>query len=671
VLVRTVVSVISPGTERAVTELAGSSLLAKAKARPDLVRQVIKKARTEGLKSTTKAVRNRLEEDIPLGYSAAGIVEAVGEYVSGISPGDRVATAGAGKANHAEFQAVPGLLCAKIPEGVSFEQASFATISAIALHAFRLAEVGPGARVAVVGLGLVGQLAVRIALASGCEVAAIDLTDFPVDSAKLAGAFALKEEGDATTEAIMEWSRSLGVDAVILATSGKGSDAIGRTPALCRDRATIVVVGDVALELTRRDFYEKELTLRFARSYGPGRYERSYEDWGVDYPAGHVRWTEGRNLEAVLDLIAGGRLEVDDLITHRFSISRAERAYDLITNRSESYLGVQLTYDEEPGPDQPIELAELPNAGAPVVGLIGAGTFASNVLVPALKSAGFDRFAAITSASGLTAKKLAEKEGFARVVSGADAVISDPDVEVVVIATPHDTHAALTVAALKAGKHVFCEKPLALSQEELDEVEATWRDSGKVLFVGFNRRWSPAVAAVRDHFAGKRPVTLAYRVDAGPIPEGHWYEDRRQGGRLIGEVCHFIDTCAAIVGTTPESTSATGDPESTSDPLVVSLNFPDRSLATITYSPAPPSSSGKERIEVTADGSSALVEDFKKVSVDGRAVITGTQNKGHDEIAVAFLSAINGRGDSDWQEDQLATSRSVLLAAGSASRDPN
>jgi threonine dehydrogenase-like Zn-dependent dehydrogenase len=400
VLVQTVASAVSPGTERAVTKLAQSTLLAKARARPDLVRQVIKKAKADGIAKTARSVQARLDDDVPLGYSAAGIALEVGEAVAGISPGQMVATGGAGKANHAEFQAVPGLLCAPVPEGVPAADAAFATVASVALHSLRLAEVGPGAKVVVIGLGLLGQLGVRLAQAAGCDVAGIDVSEFPVTRASEAGALALIESGDDTTKAVLEWSRGRGADAVLLMAASASSAIAGRAPELCRDQANVVVVGDVGLDLDRRPFYEKELNLRFARSYGPGRYERAYEEWGVDYPAGLVRWTEGRNFEAVLDLLAGGRFEVADLVTHRYPIADAALAYDLVESGTEPSLGIVFDYPAAPEPDRPIVLRPR-TEGALGVGLIGAGAFARTVLVPAFKEAGFDRLVSVASASGL------------------------------------------------------------------------------------------------------------------------------------------------------------------------------------------------------------------------------------------------------------------------------
>ena len=348
VLVRTIASVISPGTERAVTALAQSSLLAKARARPDLVRQVVRKAKAEGLAATAHSVRGRLAEDVPLGYSAAGEVVEVGSAVSGLRAGQLVATGGAGKANHAEFQAVPGLLCVPVPDGVPAKDAAFTTVASIALHGLRLAEAGPGSKVVVIGLGLVGQLAARLAMAAGCDVVGIDLAAHARITAAGSGVEALDELGEATTEQVIAWSRGRGADAVLVCAASHSSAPVTRAPALCRDRAAIVIVGDVGLNLERTPFYERELSVRFARSYGPGRYDPSYEAWGVDYPVGQVRWTEGRNFEAVLDLMAAGRLKVADLVTHCYEIDEATAAYELIEKRADPYLAVQLTY---PQPD--------------------------------------------------------------------------------------------------------------------------------------------------------------------------------------------------------------------------------------------------------------------------------------------------------------------------------
>ncbi len=360
----------------------------------------------------------------------------------------------------------------------------------------------------MLGLGLIGQLAARLALAAGCEVAGIDPAEPARRVAAGSGVLALDESGDATTDQVLSWSRGRGADAVLVCAAGRSSDAVMRVPALCRDRAAVVIVGDVGLQLNRTPFYERELSLRFARSYGPGRYEPSYEAWGVDFPAGQVRWTEGRNFEAVLDLLASGRLQVADLVTHTFGIAEADAAYRLIERRAEPYLAIRLTYPEaQPVRDWPAEGAVRlrdapPVSSSPGIGWAGAGAFSTGTLLPAFRAAGFDRFVAVASASGLSARRAAERHGFEKAVPGADALLDDPGVEAVVIATPHDTHAELAARALAAGRHVWCEKPLALTEDELDAVEKAWRESGAQLAIGFNRRWSPAVLTAQRALAG-------------------------------------------------------------------------------------------------------------------------------------------------------------------------
>ena len=671
VLVRTLCSVISPGTERAVTALAQSSLLAKARARPDLVRQVVRRARTEGIASTRQAVLGRLALDLPLGYSAAGVVLEAGAAVTGIRTGQLVATGGAGKANHAELQAVPWLLCAPVPDGVSVKDAAFTTLASIALHGLRLAEAGPGSKVAVVGLGLVGQLAARLAMAAGCDVAGIDPHPYPRDAAARAGVLALDERGRETTEQVLAWSRGRGADAVLVCAAGRSSDAVMRVPELCRDRAAVVIVGDVGLQLDRTPFYQRELSLRFARSYGPGRYDPSYEAWGVDYPAGHVRWSEGRNFEAVLDLLAAGRLAVRDLVTHTFGIADAVQAYRLIEGGAEPYLAIRLDYPGTAEPDRPVAVGpgrgrQTPGAGRaqPGVGLIGAGPFATGTLLPAFRAAGLSRLVAVASARGLTATRAAQRYGFEKAVAGAEAVLADPDVSVVAIATTHDSHASLAVLALAAGRHVWCEKPLALTEDELDAVRDAWLRSGCVLTAGFNRRWSPAVTAARRALDGMAAAKLvAYRIAAGPVPDGHWYHDPRQGGRLIGEVCHFIDTAQALAGAPIEDVTALsgGGRGGPADDAVVALRFADGSLASIGYGSGLPSA-GKERIEVHAGDHRVVIDDFRIVTVDGKTRWKGRQDKGHRAMAAAFRQAVAGEEKLP-TEEMIATMRATIRAA--------
>ena len=542
VLVQTSRSVVSPGTERAARNLATASLLQKAKARPDLVRQVIRRAAADGIRSTFEAVNARLDDEMPLGYSAAGHVLEVGEAVEGVRPGMRVATGGAG---HGDLQIVSGLLTVPIPDDVSDDEAAFATVGAIAMHGLRLADVGPGGVICVVGLGLIGQLTARLALASGLRVFGVDLREWTAERLGTTGATGVLEEGEATTRQLLSWNRGRGVDAVLLTAASPSSEPARLALTRLRDRGSLVIVGDVGLDLDRRPLYDNEITVRVARSYGPGRYERAYEQWGVDYPLGQVRFTEGRNLETVLDLLAAKRLELGDLITHRFPFEEATQAYDLLNDSSQRFLGIQLVYS----PDRPRPLAPVVRArvGRRGIALIGAGSFARGVLAPAIARSALGAIVSVSSAGGGSASRLATRIDAA--ASTVDAALADPSTDVVVIATSHDSHASLAVRALRAGKHVFCEKPLALTTDEISEVREAWTESGRHLAVGFNRRHSPDIARARQVLGSSGgPLVLTYRVNAGSVPASHWYNDRRQGGRLLGEVCHFIDTCNAVVG---------------------------------------------------------------------------------------------------------------------------
>ena len=666
VLVATGASLLSAGTERAVRRLASAGLVQKARARPDLVRQVLRKARSEGVRSTVRAVQTRLDDEMALGYSAAGTVLEVGEAVARVRVGDRVATGGAG---HAEIQAVAGLLASPLPDTVSDSDAAFATVGSIALHGLRLADIGPGSRVAVIGLGLVGHLTGRLARAFGCEVVGIDVDPWTVELAGRSSVdLALVEADDDTTEAVRAWSKGVGADAVIVTAASRSSEPVRRAPAIARDKATLVVVGDVGLELDRRGLYEKELSVKVARSYGPGRYEQAYEDWGVDYPPGQVRWTEGRNQETFVSLLARERIAVADLVTHQYSFDDALDAYLLLEDATKS-LGIELIYtSESPDRETPIRLAK-PAATGRGVGLIGAGAFARGVLLPALRTAGFERMVAVSSATGLGARRLAERAGFEEVAASSQAVIDNPGVAVVVIATPHDSHASLAAAALRAGKHVLCEKPLALSEEELDEVEDAWRSSGCSLWVDFNRRYSPAVIEARrllDKSGG--PVVITYRVNAGRVPISHWYSDRRQGGRLLGEVCHFVDTCSALAGCAPVEVSAMAgrDGESLSGTdVVVATRFADGSLATVSYGSGGDPATPKERVEVLGGGHTLVIDDFRTLRMDDREVWSASQDKGHAALVSAFARSLDTSGGQEVTRSTLAVSRATLAAVGS------
>jgi hypothetical protein len=663
VLVAATRTVLSPGTERAVRRLASANVLQKARARPDLVRQVISKARVDGVRPTLNAVRARLDEDMPLGYSGAGVVVSVGEDASGVRPGDRVAT---GSAGHAEYQLVPALLAMPIPEGVCDTDAAFATVASIALQGLRQARLEIGSRVAVVGLGLLGQLSVRLAQAAGCDVVGIDVRGWTAELATASGAKGLIERGAETTDAVLNWSGGHGADAVLLTAATPSSDPVRRAPAIARDRAAIVVVGDVGLNVDRTPFYEKELDLRFSRSYGPGRYDRSYEEWAIDYPRGHIPFPEGRNLETFLNLVATGQVVVEDLVTHSFPIDRAPEAYKLLETDEHS-LGVQLTYDAAPVARREVIAISERHKGGLGVGLLGAGTFARATLVPAMQAAGWDRLVTVASASGLSAAHLAERAKFERAAASVEAVVEDPDVDIVVIATPHDSHAALAHAALLAGKHVLSEKPLALTVDELRLLRDTWLSERGHLFVGFNRRYSLPVDLVRRHLAdGSGPLVISYRVNAGRVGPAHWYNDRAQGGRLMGEVCHFIDTCSAIVGEGIQTvyTTSSGAGEALLDQdVAVQLRYTDGSIASITYASGGHGSTAKERVEILGRGHSVLIDDFRRTQLDGAWSKAPGQDKGHEAELRVFAKAIAGEQDGRALTATALESTGATLAA--------
>ena len=656
-------------------DLAGSSLVQKAQARPDLVRAVIDRARQDGVRSTVEAVRSRLDEDMPVGYSAAGVVTEVGTAVAGFRPGDRVVTAGVG---HADVQAVPGNLAARLPDSVSFEEGAFGAIASVALHGLRLADVGPGSKVIVIGLGLIGQLAVRLAIAAGCEVAGTDIDDAKL--AVAAGLWSVHVPLDAGgSAAALDWTSGRGADAVLVTAGTKSSDPMQTAALLARDRATIVAVGDVGLDLDRRPLYHKELTVKVSRAYGPGRYDPTYEDLGIDYPIGYVRWPIARNLEAVMGLIASGRLDVKDLITHRFPFDRAVEAYDVFDS-GDPYLGILLEYGTgEQEAIRSVSLRREPISAASssglASGLIGAGRFASGVLLPSANAAGFGPWTRITSAGGASAVRVGEANEFAEAVSTVEDVVTADDTDVVFVASLHDSHADITTQALAAGKHVFCEKPLAITNDELDQVADAWNQAPGVLMTGFNRRWSPAVETAVAFVGRNSPMQIMYRVHAGSLPDDHWLKDRRQGGRLLGEGCHFIDTCNALVGEAPRSVYAVGSGEGElllQEDFTITLDYPSGSQAVIVYSAGAPRGAGKEWVEVMRGDRSAEIDDYRSVTLRG-ATNTDVRkykpvDKGHKAEFVAFREAIEGQQDGDeLARSAFETSRVALAAIESMS----
>ncbi len=664
VLVDVRASLLSTGTERAKVETARKSLVGKARARPDQVRQVVEKARRDGLRETVEAVRLRLDQPTALGYSSAGVVISVGSRVRGVVPGDRVACGGADHAVHAEVDRVPGNLCVRLPEGVSFEAGAFATVGAVALHGVRQAGVSIGERVAVLGLGLIGQLAGQTLRAAGCRVLGVDLSGELVQQALATGAVDKGWRREAVPE------DTGGFDAVVITAATSSSDPIELAARLCRDRGRIVIVGDVGLEVPRTLFYEKELELRLSRSYGPGRYDREYEERGLDYPIGYVRWTERRNMEAFLELVAAGKVNVAPLISERVPLERAADAYERIVSAERSPLGIVLVSEASmPATESVRPEPRVPRAST-AAGVLGAGSFAGRILIPALRDAGFT-LGAVASGGGLSARAAAERFGFGRVAT-TDEVIEDPSLGVVVVATRHSSHADLATRALRAGKAVFVEKPPALTEESLAELASARNETGLPLGVGFNRRFAPLARELRDFLrAGDGPLELLYRVNAGRLDDGHWLNDLDEGGgRLLGEGCHFVDFACWLAGALPERVDCTlraepDQPLAAAASFAVSLTFADGTLAAILYSSHGAPSAGKEYVEAHSAGRSAILDDFRSLRIfgKGRARRAGnrSRDKGHRAQLVAFRDGLDG-GTAFEPPDPLAT-MGVTLAA--------
>lgn len=565
-LVQIAASVVSAGTERASAEFAKKNLWQKAKSRPDLVREVISKVQRDGIFSAMHAVRSRLDQPQTPGYSSAGTVVSVGEGVTDLRPGDRVACAGAGYAVHAEFAWVPRLLVARIParedepsDRVPLDEAAFATLGAVALHGIRISEAKLGDRVAVIGLGLLGQLTVQLLKAAGCRVLGLDLDGSRAELARQMGADAVTHSAEAFRDVCAQVSGGLGVDIVLITAETSSSDPVNLGGAIARDRAVVVAVGTVGIDIERKSYYEKELDFRISRSYGPGRYDTAYEQKGRDYPIGYVRWTETRNMEAFVQLLAERKVNLAPLITHRFPIEQAQSAYDLILGRtSEPFLGVVIQYPAEAQPLRSLSLVRtLESKGARpkqrvAVGLLGAGGFASSTLIPAMKASSTTSLISVCSATGSHAIHAAAKFHFQNCTTDDSQLITDDQINTIVIATRHHLHAAQVLAGLSAGKNVFCEKPLCLSEDELKNIVRAYsgaRERSR-LMVGFNRRFAPMTTKLKAFLSDiSEPLAFHYRINAGYLPPDHWVNDREQGGgRILGEVCHFIDLLMFLAG---------------------------------------------------------------------------------------------------------------------------
>jgi predicted dehydrogenase/threonine dehydrogenase-like Zn-dependent dehydrogenase len=685
VLVRNSFSAISSGTERSRAELSQKSLLAKARERPDLVRDVLQRAQREGLRSTRDAVKRKLDEETAVGYSSAGTVIEVGAAVRDIRVGDRVACAGGGHANHAEIVSVPANLIAKVPDGVSLEAAALTTIAAIPLHGIRLSGVTVGDSVAVVGCGLVGQIACRLLRASGARVFALDIDAVRVEQARSSADDAwVSSRGVAA--AVRTASGGAGVDHVLLTAAAPSNEPLLLATEMARDRASIVLVGVVQIEIPRAAMYDKELSFRVSRSYGPGRYDHEYEERGLDYPIGYVRWTEQRNMQCVLDLQASGRLDLDDLV-EVVPVERAAEAYArLVDTPSERPRGALVLSYGSPAEkvtsdlarrqihlDTPAERIASRQTAKPVrVGLIGPGGFAARVLVPALV-AGDARLVAVAGGSGPSAEAAARTLGFERVAETEAALIADDSVDAVVVATRHVSHAALVRQALEAGKHVFCEKPLAVTLEELDSVLRAATDSTGILAVGFNRRFAPLLRELREFvLSPPSPVASTYRISAGRLPADHWTHDLEQGGgRLIGECCHFIDSLVFVTGSEIGEVHATGygDPQlpvQARDNVNVTLGFANGSVGSILYVADGSGRVSKERLEAFSGSRSAILDDYRSLELfgaDGKESRGGRgQEKGHRFEIAAFLRGVE-QGQAPVPLSEVANVSLATLAA--------
>ena len=670
VLVRVAASLVSAGTERASSEFASKSLLQKAKSRPDLVRDVFAKMRRDGVLSAVSAVRSRLDQPQSVGYSSAGTVIEAGKGVGDLRPGDRVACAGANFAVHAELACVPRLLVARIPSAdIDFDRAAFTTLGAVAVHGVRTADAKLGEIVGVIGVGLLGQITVQVLAAAGCRVIAMDLVQSRAELARRNGAFAVATSEAEFCDLCLLHSGGNGIDSVLIAAETASSGPVNLASQVVRDRGRVVAVGTVGMELQRKLYYEKEIDFRVSRSYGPGRYDEIYEQKGRDYPIGYVRWTETRNMESFLQLLADRKLDLQSLITHSFDIENAIAAYELITRKqSEPYLGVLIRYPDRNSHDgdKRLELVtrshQQPSPEELKIGILGAGNFAQGVLIPAIKRLSRVQLVGISASSGARARSVADKFKFKFCTSHEDEIYSDHSINTIVIATRHNLHARQILRALESGKHVFCEKPLCISEEELETVrEAYSRADGLQLMVGFNRRFASMTQMMKTFLRqANSPLVMHYRVNAGLLPKDHWINDSEQGGgRIIGEVCHFVDFLSFVCGAPPVSLHASGFESSDDQNAVISLEFGDGSVGTIHYACNGDRAYSKERVEVFGGGCVAVIEDFRRLDLvrHGKKKTLRprlTQDKGHAAEWQAFAESIRNGLPSPIPFDDIA-----------------
>jgi len=682
-LIRTRASLLSVGTERMLVEFGRASLIGKVRQQPDKVKQVLDKVRSDGLLPTLEAVQAKLDTEMPLGYCNAGVVEAVGKGVTDFAVGDRVASNGA----HAEVVVVPHRLCARIPDPVSDEQAAFTVLASIALQGIRLAKPTLGENVVVVGLGLIGLLTVQMLKAAGCRVLGVDLDAGRCETARSFGVEAVcPSEGGDPVAAALSLSSGHGVDAVLLTAATSSSEPVHQAAHMCRQRGRIVLVGVTGLELNRADFYEKELSFQVSCSYGPGRYDSEYEQHGHDYPYGLVRWTEQRNFEAVLQMLAGGQLRVADLISHRYSIDEAVDLYRRL-GEGEQILGALITYPEvEAGSRSALlsrikERTDLParSETAGSISVIGAGNFSSRVMLPNLSKTGV-QLRTIVSSGGVSAAKMADKFKFERSSSDVADVFDDGAVDAVVLTTRHDSHASLAARALRGGKAVFVEKPLAVTDEQLEEVVTAWEEAASpLLMVGFNRRFAPQIQRLKELLDGvSEPSSFVMTVNAGIIPPDSWVHDPQVGGgRIVGEGCHFIDLLRFLAGSSITSCQVaslgrTGGLQICEDKTSITLVFANGSVGTVHYLGNGSKAFPKERLEVFTSGRILQLNDFRSMQAWSwpgfRKMNLRRQDKGHAAAIEAFVDAVRTGGEPPIAFDELVEVSRVSIVAADLAR---
>ena len=647
VLVKNHYSLISAGTEGSTVKAARKSLIGKAKERPQQVKQVLEKLKQQGIVQTYRAVMKKLDAYSPLGYSSAGEVIAVADDVTEFKVGDKVACAGAGYANHAEIVSVPVNLCVKLSPDADLSKACYNTLGAIAMQGVRQADLRLGESCAVIGLGLIGQLACLELKASGVNVVGIDVSQAAVDNAKNCTDIAIVRNDPAIKDRILDFTDGQGVDAVIIAAATNSLDPVNFAGAISRKKGRIVVLGAVPTGFDREpDFYKKELELKMSCSYGPGRYDLNYEENGLDYPLPYVRWTEKRNMQAFQKLLESGRINLSYLTTHEFKFEDAPQAYNLVLTHSEPFLGIVLKYDIDKKHDvKTITTGSFSPESNVNVAFIGAGSYAQGNLLPNLPPVNAVGRVAIMTNSGTTSKRVAEKFKFAKCTSDINEILGDDKINTVFVATRHDSHAKYVLEALGAGKNVYVEKPLCLTLDELVEIEDCVAESGKGVMIGFNRRFSPFAKFLKKKL-GSGKMSMIYRINAGSIPASHWIQDPTVGGgRIIGEVCHFVDLMTYMCGSNPVKVTASALPDAAglNDSVNIIVDFANGSTGVIAYYANGSKSLPKEYFEAYHAGVTGIIQDYRRAEVYGRKVESmkkANQDKGQPEMMRVFFDSL-------------------------------